>query len=85
MKFLRVRCQPRHSEPTQTQENAVDLLKAIVPGRTYILCVGQATYEGKIIRKSDRTVEMSCDGDLIRLDARQVTVVLEPARRRAVA
>ncbi len=63
----------------------MDLLTIIVPGRTYILCVGDTTYDGKVLRKSDRIIEMSCDGRLVRLDAREVSVVLEPANPRRSA
>ena len=65
----------------------MDLSKAIVLGRSYILCAGGRTYEGKIIRKSARVIEMSCAGELVRIDVRQVTAVLEPTgtRRSAVA
>ena len=57
----------------------MDLLTIIVPGRSYILCVRNDTYDGKVLRKSDRIIEMSCDGRLVRLDAREVSVVLERA------
>ncbi|MCO4761383.1 MAG: hypothetical protein KC502_07755 [Myxococcales bacterium] len=56
----------------------MELLTAIVPGRTYILCLRDGSYEGKIIRKSDRIIEVVCDGKLLRLDARQLRAVLEP-------
>jgi len=59
----------------------VDLSTVIVPGRTYILCVREVLYEGQVLRKSDRMIEMSCGGKLIRLDAREVQVVLEPSAR----
>ena len=66
----------------------MDLLAAIVPGRTYILFVRGARHQGTVLRKNDRLVEMSCDGQLLRIDARAIWAVLEPSkagRRGAVA
>ncbi|HAN30381.1 MAG TPA: hypothetical protein DCQ06_02175 [Myxococcales bacterium] len=57
----------------------MDLLAAIVPGRTYILFVRGARHQGTVLRKNDRLIEMSCDGQLLRLDARSIWAVLEPS------
>ncbi len=56
----------------------MDLLAAIQPGRTYVLFLRGARHRGIVLRKSPRIIEMSCEGQLLRIDARAVWAVLEP-------